>query len=104
MDLTTATCARRCERLDSVCRITNKAAIPEFVGSKGQGLHAVTEDELRDTVSPYWVVDDITPAVMYGLLPDLKALPPVLAQHLQTLEQDDKGRIKTPAWRLTAHR
>jgi SAM-dependent methyltransferase len=81
----------------------NAAAIPDFLGSKGQGLHAVTEDQLRDTVSDYWVVDDIAPAFMYGLLPDLSALPPILAEHLQALEQDAKGRIKTPAWRLTAH-
>jgi SAM-dependent methyltransferase len=82
----------------------NKAAIPDFLGSKGQGLHAVTDEELRRTVEPYWIVDDIEPAAMYGLLPDLTAVPPVLAQYLQTLDQDDKGRIKTPAWRLTAHR
>lgn len=82
----------------------NKAAIPEFLGSKGQGLHAVTEAELRNTVEPHWIVDDISPAAMYGVMPDLTAVPPVLADYLQTLDQDDKGRIKTPAWRLTAHR
>ncbi|CDP86637.1 MULTISPECIES: class I SAM-dependent methyltransferase [Mycolicibacterium] len=81
----------------------NKAAIPEFLGSKGQGLHAVTDDELRDTVSPYWIVDEIAPAAMYGVMPDLTAVPTILAEYLQTLEQDEKGRIKTPAWRLAAH-
>ena len=32
--------------------------------------NAVTADELREVVSKYWVVDDITPARLYGNMPD----------------------------------
>src|ERR1700742_3176920 len=33
-------------------------------------INAVTEDELRDAVSKYWVVDEIRPARIYANLPD----------------------------------
>ena len=32
--------------------------------------YAVTADELREVVSKYWVIDDITPARLYGNMPD----------------------------------
>src|SRR6201999_723322 len=33
------------------------------------GTNAVSEDELRETVSRHWIVDDIRPARIHALLP-----------------------------------
>jgi len=58
----------------------------------------VTEDELREAVSRYWTVDDIRPAFIHANVPRIPgvSMPP----H----DCDEKGRIKFPAFLLTAHK
>jgi len=60
--------------------------------------HPVTEDELRDVVSRYWVVDDIKPARIHGNLPQG-------FEGFGNLELRDepKGRKSIPALLLSAH-
>ena len=57
----------------------------------------VTEDELRDVVSRYWVVDDIKHARIHGNMPEGAALPGV------ELRDESNGRKSIPAWLLSAH-
>ena len=49
-------------------------------------------------VSKYWVVDDITPARLYGNMPDgFAGLPGV------ELRDEANGRKSVPGWLLSAH-
>jgi SAM-dependent methyltransferase len=61
------------------------------------GPKPFTEDELRDTVSAHWIVDDIRPAFLHAHVPEGIPLP-------DDVEHDDKGRVKGPAWLLTGHK
>ncbi len=58
----------------------------------------VTEDELRDAVAKYWDIDEIRPAFIHANLPRIPgvSMPPHAF--------DEKGRIKFPAFLLTAHK
>ena len=58
----------------------------------------VTEDELREAVSRYWTIDDIRPTFIHANVPRIPgvSMPP----H----DFDEKGRIKFPAFLLTAHK
>ncbi len=59
----------------------------------------VTEDELRDVVSRYWVIDEIRPARIHGNFPD-----GALAEFSQVdLRDEGNGRSSVPAWLLSAH-
>lgn len=60
----------------------------------------VTEEELRAAVSKYWEIDDIRPAFIHAnaiAIPDAPFDPPPHGV-------DEKGRIKFPAFLLTAHK
>ena len=59
----------------------------------------VTEDELRDVVSRYWVIDEIRPARIHANFPDghLPELP------FADVRDEDNGRKSVPAWLLRAH-
>jgi SAM-dependent methyltransferase len=59
----------------------------------------VTEDELRAAVSAHWVVDDIRPAFIHAN----PMTGPAFA-HMPEHDTDDKGRLKMPAFLLTAHK
>src|SRR6201994_4040620 len=59
----------------------------------------VTEDELRDAVSPYWVIDDIRPARIHALVPDDSPIDFPVAD----LRDEGNGRKSLPAWLLSAH-
>ena len=59
----------------------------------------VTEDELRDVVSRYWVIDEINPARIHANLPEgFAALP------FGDVRDEPKGRKSVPGWLLSAHR
>jgi 2-heptyl-1-hydroxyquinolin-4(1H)-one methyltransferase len=59
----------------------------------------VTEDELRDVVSQYWVIDEIRPARIHTNFPGgVPAEFPVL-----DLRDEGNGRTSLPAWLLSAH-
>ncbi|WP_163782215.1 class I SAM-dependent methyltransferase [Mycobacterium cookii] len=59
--------------------------------------YAVTADELREVVSPYWVIDDLKPARIHGTLPEKYSLDEISFKH------ESNGRISIAAWLLSAH-
>jgi SAM-dependent methyltransferase len=67
-------------------------------GSDGPA-NPVTEDELRDVVSKYWVIDEIRPARIHGNFGgiDHPGFP------TKELRDEDNGRKSLPAWLLSAH-
>ncbi|OBI50533.1 class I SAM-dependent methyltransferase [Mycobacterium sp. E796] len=60
----------------------------------------VDEDELRAAVSKYWEIDEIRPAFIHANIPPLADAPFEFPPH----ERDEKGRMKLPAFLLTAHK
>lgn len=65
-----------------------------------EGPKAVTEDELRAAVSRYWEIDEIRPAFIHANIP---VVPPNVGP-LPPHDRDEKGRMKLPAYLLTAHK
>jgi SAM-dependent methyltransferase len=74
-----------------------KGAFPENFEPKP---NEVDEDELRAAVSKYWEIDEIRPAYIHANIPPavdgMSEFPP----H----DHDEKGRMKLPAYLLTAHK
>jgi SAM-dependent methyltransferase len=60
----------------------------------------VDEDELRTAVSKYWEVDEIRPAYVHANIPPVTNAPFEFPPH----DRDEKGRMKLPAYLLTAHK
>lgn len=60
----------------------------------------VDEDELRAAVSTYWEVDEIRPSFILSNVVDIPDAPFEFPPH----DRDEKGRIKMPAYLLTAHK
>jgi SAM-dependent methyltransferase len=58
----------------------------------------VTKHELQQAVSAHWDIDSIDPAFVYVQLPDVPNLP----EH--SFEVDQRGRVKLPAFLLSAHK
>ncbi|WP_156297767.1 class I SAM-dependent methyltransferase [Mycobacterium paragordonae] len=72
--------------------VFDKAAISEGP------INAVTEDELRDVVAKYWVIDDLRPARIHAQLPaDVPEMPGFDAR------EESDGRKSVGAWLLSAH-
>ncbi len=61
----------------------------------------VDEDELRAAVSKYWDVDEIRPAYIHANIPPA---PPDSAVPMPAHDRDEKGRMKLPAYLLSAHK
>lgn len=65
----------------------------------GGPANPVTEDELRDVVSRYWVIDQIRPARIHANFPD--------GNHpefpFDDIRDEGNGRKSVPAWLLSAH-
>jgi SAM-dependent methyltransferase len=61
----------------------------------------VDEDELRTAVSKYWQVDEIRPAYIHANIPPA---PPKSDVPMPAHDRDEKGRMKLPAYLLTAHK
>jgi 2-heptyl-1-hydroxyquinolin-4(1H)-one methyltransferase len=59
----------------------------------------VTEDELRDAVSPYWVIDEIRPARIHAKFADSDNPGFPFAD----IRDEGNGRKSVPAWLLSAH-
>jgi hypothetical protein len=51
-------------------------------------------------VSRYWTVDDIRPAFIHAKPVDIPDAPFEMPDH----DKDEKGRVKFPAYLLTAHK
>ncbi|KAA8946856.1 class I SAM-dependent methyltransferase, partial [Mycobacterium sp.] len=62
--------------------------------------NAVDENELRSAVSTYWQIDEIRPAYIHAIAPRSGQAP----GQMPAYERDDKGRVKMPAYLLTAHK
>jgi SAM-dependent methyltransferase len=73
--------------------VFDRAGMPE------SPANPVTEDELRDVVSKYWVIDEIRPARIHANFPDggSNEFPVV------DLRDEGNGRKSVPAWLLSAH-
>ena len=61
----------------------------------------VDEIELRDAVGKYWAVSEVRPAFIHA---NVMTAPPGVDLPLPTHDRDDKGRMKFPAFLLTAHK
>jgi SAM-dependent methyltransferase len=75
-----------------------KGAFPADL--QGGKPNEVDEDELRAAVSKYWEIDEIRPAAIHVNVPQMPGMP---ALELP-FDRDDKGRVKFPAYLLTAHK
>ncbi|MFZ1174683.1 MAG: class I SAM-dependent methyltransferase [Mycobacterium sp.] len=60
----------------------------------------VDEDELRAAVSKYWEIDEIRPAYIHAKIPQVSDPTFEFPPH----DRDEKGRMKLPAYLLTAHK
>jgi SAM-dependent methyltransferase len=60
----------------------------------------VDEDELRAAVSKYWEIDEIRPSYILSNVLEIPDAPFEFPPH----ERDEKGRLKMPAYLLTAHK
>ena len=60
--------------------------------------NAVDEDELRAIVSKYWEIDGIRPAAIHANMLRMPGVPE------PDFEHDAKGRVKLPAFLLSAHK
>ncbi|AHH17675.1 methyltransferase-like protein [Nocardia nova SH22a] len=67
---------------------------------EGFGPNPVTEDELREVVSKYWVIDDISPARIHGNNLPRDNQSPV---RFEDVRDEPSGRNSVPAWLLQAH-
>jgi SAM-dependent methyltransferase len=65
------------------------------------GPNTVDEDELREAVSKHWQIDNIKPAFIHANVPpNIPDAPFQMPAH----DHDEKGRMKLPAYLLTAHK
>ncbi|MEE6177170.1 class I SAM-dependent methyltransferase [Mycobacterium sp. 050134] len=99
------------EARDSYLRAVHRAAAPGasyivLVFAKGAfpeietKPNEVDEAELRDAVSRYWEIDEIRPAYIHANIPAGPEAPWEMPPH----DRDEKGRMKLPAYLLTAHK
>ncbi|ORB84578.1 SAM-dependent methyltransferase [Mycobacterium kansasii] len=61
----------------------------------------VDEDELRSAVGKYWEIDEIRPAFIHANVPQVPAGAPF---EMPPHPHDEKGRMKMPAYLLSAHK
>lgn len=74
-----------------------KGAFPPHLETKP---NEVDEDELRAAVSKHFVIDDIRPAKIHSHKPEFADLP----DGAMPFDLDEKGRMKMPAFLLSAHK
>ncbi|MGZ4515357.1 MAG: class I SAM-dependent methyltransferase [Mycobacterium sp.] len=60
----------------------------------------VDEDELRAAVSKYWEIDEIRPSFILSNVVEIPNAPFEFPPH----DRDEKGRMRMPAYLLTAHK
>lgn len=76
--------------------VFDRAGMPEDVP-----MNPVTEQELRDAVSKYWVVDDVRPARIHATAARNPAASAEFAG--SGVRDEGNGRMSMPAWLLSAH-
>jgi SAM-dependent methyltransferase len=74
-----------------------KGAFPAEVDTKP---NEVDEAELRAAVEKYWAIDEIRPAYIHANMHTVPGSPVPMPPH----DHDGKGRLKMPAFLLTAHK
>jgi SAM-dependent methyltransferase len=74
-----------------------KGAFPAELETKP---NEVDENELRDAVSKYWEIDEIRPAAIHANIFEVPDAPFEMPAH----PTDEKGRVKFPAFLVTAHK
>jgi SAM-dependent methyltransferase len=74
-----------------------KGAFPAEMDPKP---NEVDENELRAAVSKYWEIDEIRPSFIHANIPQIEDAPFEFPPH----DHDEKGRMKLPAYLLTAHK
>lgn len=74
-----------------------KGAFPADIDTKP---NEVDEEELRAAVSKYFEVDDIRPARIHTLRPEIPGMP----AGAMPFQVNDKGRVEMPAYLLSAHK
>ncbi len=72
-----------------------KGAFPPDLETKP---NEVDEAELREAVGKYWAIDEIRPAAIHANMPEMPEIP------VPPFPRDEKGRIKMPAFLLSAHK
>ena len=77
-----------------------KGAFPPEAAKAGIGPNEVDEDELRSAISKYWEIDEIRPAYIHAKIPEIPDAPFEMPPH----DRDEKGRMKLPAYLVTAHK
>lgn len=76
-----------------------------FPAEAEQKPNEVTEDELREAVGKYWAIDEIRPAFIRASMPTrMPAGPGQPTFEMPPHALDEKGRMKMPAFLLTAHK
>lgn len=75
--------------------VFDRAAVPEGP------INAVTEQELRDAVGKYWVIDEVRQARIHANIPDNFA--EFQAGVLDGMRDEGNGRKSVGAWLLSAH-
>lgn len=72
-----------------------------FPAEAEQKPNEVDEAELRAAVGKYWAIDEIRPAFIHANIP---TAPPGAPFEMPPHPRDDKGRMKLPAFLLTARK
>lgn len=72
-----------------------KGAFPAELETKP---NEVDEDELREAVGKHWTIDEIRPAAIHANMPEIPGIP------APPFPRDEQGRIKMPAFLLSAHK
>ena len=94
-----ASSARRPRGASYFVLVFAKGAFPAEMDPKP---NEVDEDELRAAVSKYWEIDEIRPAYIHANVPPV--LPADAPFEFPPHDRDEKGRMKLPAYLLTAHK
>lgn len=76
------------------------ALVFDRAGLPNGPANPVTEDELRDVVSKYWVIDEIKPARIHANFP---AAAEGVGMMFGDIRDEPSGRTSVPGWLLTAH-
>lgn len=79
-----------------VVLVFDRTGMPE-----GTPVNAVTEQELRDVVSKYWVIDEIRPARIHANVAE--GFTGFRDFAGTGVREEGNGRMSVPAWLLTAH-
>jgi SAM-dependent methyltransferase len=79
---------------------TYYALVFDRAGMPNGPANPVTEDELRDVVSKYWVIDEIRPARIHANFPEAAE---GVAMVFGDVRDEPNGRKSVPAWLLSAH-